>query len=146
MTSHAKKVFKWQHARPTMFSNVVIILWKVFNTVKKFPMDFRSAALSGRSKSDLFFDQKAHLFVLFYPLFVCWHVGDLLFDLLSYGLAVVHFYFQVWDSNPDVHSKSAQNSLGNLFQFFTVNWHQYFVKTVYKWHHTKEKYLNVVTP
>jgi len=26
--------------------------------------------------------------------------------------------FQFWDSNPNIWSKSAQNSLGNLFRFF----------------------------
>ncbi len=70
----------------------------------EFPREFWSA-LSGRSKFYLLFAPKSTLFVLFDLLFDCWQVGDLLFNL-TYGLAVVHFDFWVWDRNPDIWSKS----------------------------------------
>jgi len=55
-----------------------------------------------------------HTFCTFWPTFQLttsrWPTYRSFF---TYGLAFVHFDFQVWDSNPHIQSKSAQNLLGN---------------------------------
>ncbi len=60
---------------------------------------------------------KKHIFEL---LFDCWQIGDLFSTFFTHELAVIHFEFWVWDRNPDIQSKSAQNLLGNMLQFFSV--------------------------
>ncbi len=53
---------------------------------------------------------KKHIFCTFWP-----------FLLMGWSKWTnVHFGFPVWDSDPNIQSKSAQNSLGNLLQLFTV--------------------------
>jgi len=49
-----------------------------------------------------------------------WPTFRLIFWPLILKLVVVRFDFWVWDSNHNIWSKSAQNSLGKLFSFFTV--------------------------
>jgi len=90
---------------------------------KKFPINFWSILRYWVSQNLTYFlTNKAHLLICtFWPSF--WLSTSSWFTFwpfFAYGQAVVHIDFWVWDSNPDVRSKSSLNLLWNLFWFFTV--------------------------
>jgi len=61
-------------------------------------------------------------------LFDCQQIGDIYFlTFFTYMLAGVHFDFQVWNRNPDIWSKSAQNLLGNSTPFLYCNVNSYLI-------------------
>jgi len=88
----------------------------VKNRVESFQASFGPCYREGQNLT--YYLPKKHIFVLFSLLFDCRQVGDLLFDLFTYGLVVVHFDFWLWDRNPNIKSKSALKLAWKLILIF----------------------------